>query len=351
MLLTVLGLVTIQSCKKDEVVKPTDFVAAMPEAPAPAVNGIIARTAGTQTVNLTWNGTATNAITWDVYFGKSSHPAHVGTATTNAYTASITTGGKYYWQVVTTDNHGVESDGPVWSFQVNSNPGLSSLLTPANAATAVSNTSKLIWSCPDPEKDALTYDVYFGTSATPPVVAKGVSDTTFAPTMAYNTVYYWQIVAHDPFGGISTSVVKSFTTDVFRPDFTVFNGVASEICPNFSATIKKDVYVTINTTTHEIRLFLPLADGMVGAGWGTVYSGTHPIFITYDPVTFNVTSTKQLWTDSFIDPTEMGPMSLQVGAGAKIDATAKKISIKWVMSGNSYWGSDYTTGTTTYTMK
>ena len=99
-----------------------------------------------------------------------------------------------------------------------------------------------------------------------------------------------------------------------------------------------------------IALFLPLADAMVDAGWGTVYTGTHPIFITYDPVALTVSSTKQAWCDSFIDPTEMGPMSLTVVSGT-IDATTKKIVIKWKVSGNAYWGPDYTMANSTYTMK
>jgi hypothetical protein len=45
----------------------------------------------------------------------------------------------------------------------------------------------------------------------------------------------------------------------------------------------------------------------------------------------------------------MGPMSLQIFSGT-IDPVAKKITVKWIVSGNAYWGGDYTTGTTTYTM-
>jgi hypothetical protein len=213
MLVAVLGFVTIQSCKKDEVVVPKEYQAAMPEAPVPAVDGIVPFTGTGQAINLEWTASATNAIKWDVYFGDTETPDQVATGlSTNAYTAHVTKGGTYYWQVVTTDANKVESDSPVWSFQVNSNPAAPALTAPANNATAVSNAASLTWTATDPEDDDLTFDVYFGTTATPAPVKTGVTDLTFTPTLAPSTTYYWKIVAKDPFGGSSTSAVYSFTT-------------------------------------------------------------------------------------------------------------------------------------------
>jgi hypothetical protein len=350
-LLTIFGLITMQSCKKEAAVAPVAVLAAMPASPVPTVDAIIPFTGTGQTINLTWSGTATNAINWDVYFGTSASPDLAASGVTaNSYNATITKGGTYYWQVSTTDANKETTTSPVWSFEVNSNPNVPALTAPANNATAVSNTAALKWTCTDPEGDDLTFDVYFGTTATPGAVASGITALTYSPTMDYNTTYYWKIVAHDPYGGTSTSAVNSFKTDVFHPNFAVFNGIFSEVVPDFSASAKHDVFLQVNTTTHVIIMYLPLADGMVAAGWGTQYFGAHPISITYDPVTFAVTSTKQLWTDSFIDPKEMGPMSLTVSSGT-IDATNKKISIKWIMSGDAYWGPDYTTGTCTYTLR
>ena len=120
--------------------------------------------------------------------------------------------------------------------------------------------------------------------------------------------------------------------------------------PSLSATAKFDVTLTVNTKGNFITMYLPLADGMVSAGWGTVYTGAHPIIIYYNPTTFAITSTKQLWTDSFVDPVEMGPMSLTVKSGT-IDPIKKTLSILWTVSGNDYWGADYTLKATTYTMK
>jgi hypothetical protein len=351
-LLTILGLITIQSCKKAAPVATGSRLAAMPASPAPAVDAVIPFTGTGQSINLTWSGTATDAIKWDVFFGTSASPKLAASGvTSDSYTATITKGGTYYWQVSTTDAFNVTTASPVWSFEVNSNPTVPVLTKPANNATLVSNTAALVWTCTDPESDALTFDVFFGTTATPGVIASGITDTTYSPTMTYNTKYYWQIVAHDPYGGISTSPIQSFTTDVFHPDFSVFTGLSTESSKEFAATNTNTVYLQVNTTTHLITMDLPLADASVKAGYAKSYTGPHLITVTYDPVAFTVTGAQQLWLDSFPDPIEQGPMYLTVKSGT-IDAIKKVLTITWTVTGSTAeWGPPYTYGVTTYTMK
>jgi hypothetical protein len=348
MLLVLASIIAIQSCKKPAPLEIKSYLAAMPETPVPANGTIIAFTSANQAINLSWAGTATDSPKWTVYFGTSDSPPQVATnVTTNTYVAHIgTTGGVYYWQVETTDKFNITTTSPVWEFDVNSAPGVPTLTTPANNATAVSKTVALVWTGTDPEEDDLKYDLYLGTTATPGPVATGLTDATYSPTLAYNTTYYWKVVAKDPYGGQATSTVFTFKTDVQQPDYSVFNGAATELWNTKSSTVTIQRLGTSNT----LSIFLPLADGFVAAGYGTVYSGTHPIIINYDLATKAITSAKQLWCDSFIDPIEMGPLYLQISTGT-IDPLTKKLTVKWVVSGNAYWGSDYTTGTTTYTMK
>jgi hypothetical protein len=206
-------LLAIQSCVKDESPTPVVYKAAVPANPVPANEAVVAYTGTGQTVSLTWDGTATNAIKWDVYFGTSSSPAKVATGvTTNSYTATVNKGGTYYWQVITVDANNVKSTSDVWQFEVNSNPNVPALTSPANGAPAVSITSALKWTCTDPEDDDLTYDLYLGTTSTPVLVASDIADVTYSPTLTTSTTYYWKIVAKDPYGGSSESVVYSFTT-------------------------------------------------------------------------------------------------------------------------------------------
>jgi hypothetical protein len=82
------------------------------------------------------------------------------------------------------------------------------LTFPANGGTGVSLTPTFSWLA---SSGATSYDVYFGTSPTPPMVTN-VTTTSYSPaTLSAGTTYYWQIVAKNT---ISTgaSPVWSFTT-------------------------------------------------------------------------------------------------------------------------------------------
>jgi len=86
--------------------------------------------------------------------------------------------------------------------------------SPANHATGVSIHADLSWTGGDPDAgDTVTYDVYFGTTPTPPLVSTNQSATSYDPgTLSYNTKYYWKIVARDNHGATATGPVWDFTT-------------------------------------------------------------------------------------------------------------------------------------------
>jgi hypothetical protein len=85
---------------------------------------------------------------------------------------------------------------------------------PADGAADVSVYAVLTWTCSDPDGDDLIYDVYFGTSSTPPLVYSNASSPFFNPpgVMEYDTKYYWKILAVDEFGASTAGPVWSFTT-------------------------------------------------------------------------------------------------------------------------------------------
>jgi hypothetical protein len=84
------------------------------------------------------------------------------------------------------------------------------LVSPANGATGVSLAPALTWNV---SAGATSYNVYFGTSSTPPFVTT-VTATSYSPgTLVFGTTYYWQIVARNE-GGIGASAVWSFTTQL-----------------------------------------------------------------------------------------------------------------------------------------
>jgi len=79
--------------------------------------------------------------------------------------------------------------------------------SPANNATGVNPNATLTWIA----AGATSYDVKFGTTNPPPVVAHPTSATYSTGTLNNNTKYFWQIVAHNA-NGTATSPVWSFTT-------------------------------------------------------------------------------------------------------------------------------------------
>ncbi len=85
--------------------------------------------------------------------------------------------------------------------------GAPALVSPANGATVVANGALLSWNA---APAAVSYDVYFGTLSTPPMVTTTAA-TTYAPgALTPGATYYWQIVARNS-TGTAPSSIWSFT--------------------------------------------------------------------------------------------------------------------------------------------
>ncbi len=160
------------------------------------------------------------AVTYDVYFGKTSPPQfdHDNGIEKTWDPGPLENGTTYYWSVVAKDVGGTTA-GPVWSFATGAEPCTTrptapSSPSPSNTATGVAVNAGLSWSDGTSQCAGLTatYNVYFGTAASPPLVQSGVSVKSYDPgTLAYSTTYYWKIVAVDA-NGSTSSVVWRFAT-------------------------------------------------------------------------------------------------------------------------------------------
>lgn len=195
---------------KDDTPDPIVYKAAVPQNPTPGDEAVVNKS-GT-TYSLTWEGTSEKP--YDLYIGTSDSPplAKAG-ITTNSYNFETSEGGLYYWYLQTVDHNGIVSKSPTWSFFVNSKPGAPTIISPVDGATDVAVNGTVEWDALDAEGDALTFDVYFGTTNPPSLVAAGVEDYSFTPSMEANTKYYWKVVAKDEHGYVSDpSPVWSFTS-------------------------------------------------------------------------------------------------------------------------------------------
>ena len=87
------------------------------------------------------------------------------------------------------------------SFTVNPLPA-PALSSPANGAAGVSLLPTLSWSA---STGATSYDVYFGTAASPPLVTN-ITSTSYMPAgLSANTAYHWKIVARNSVASTSSS--------------------------------------------------------------------------------------------------------------------------------------------------
>ncbi len=99
-------------------------------------------------------------------------------------------------------------------------PNMPSSPTPSDGAVGVDLNADLGWNGGDPNAaDLVYYDVYFGTDPAPgfverigPYPATQTSLSYDPGTLAYNTQYYWRIVAEDDSAESTEGPVWSFTT-------------------------------------------------------------------------------------------------------------------------------------------
>ncbi|MFH0881906.1 MAG: FG-GAP-like repeat-containing protein, partial [bacterium] len=123
----------------------------------------------------------------------------------------------YYWKVVVSDGHGGVVEGDVWSFTTVANqpPSEPSNPFPDDLAFNVTLDVQLTWDAStDPEGQAVTYRVYFGTSDLTPLPLVGEqSGTDYSPTgLVTNTAYMWRVVAVDALDDSTEGSNWSFTT-------------------------------------------------------------------------------------------------------------------------------------------
>ncbi|MFC1556930.1 hypothetical protein ACFL5L_02980 [candidate division KSB1 bacterium] len=186
-----------------------------PSSPSPAD----ASTGISVSTGLSWTGGGPSGttVTYDIYFGTSGSPPLVqsGNSAASYNPGTLSSGTTYYWKIVSKNTaQGLSRSGDVWSFTTFSNqaPNQPGNPSPSNGATGVSLSTGLSWTGGDPDGDAVTYDIYFGTSGSPPLVQSNNSAASYNPgTLSSGTTYYWKIVAKDEHGASTAGSVWSFT--------------------------------------------------------------------------------------------------------------------------------------------
>lgn len=104
--------------------------------------------------------------------------------------------------------------------------------SPAHGATNIESSCELQWDGGDPnDEDAVTYNIYFGTTPSPPYLTTVGSYPAVQNRLSYtlalldlNTRYYWKIDAVDSRGATREGPIWSFSTiDLLPPEMNILN--------------------------------------------------------------------------------------------------------------------------------
>jgi len=143
-------------------------------------------------------------------------------------------------------------------------PGTLSTPSPSNGSTGASMSLTLSWAaCANTN----SYDVYFGTSSTPPLVANKTSTSYAVSGLLSGTTYYWKIVAKNTCGGNTAGPVWSFTT--------VAETITTPNVPSGAATGSAGSWYTFQTSGstssfgHSVQYLFDWGDGTT-SGWLSV---------------------------------------------------------------------------------
>ena len=205
--------------------RPTNLPPFQPNTPSPSDGA----TNVALNADLAWVGNDPDGqtLTYDVYFGTISPPplvaSDVGSATFDPGALVLTT--VYYWRIVARDPLGLTTSGPTWTFSVlgaNAPPNPPFNPNPPNNGFVFLQPI-LTWDATDLNGDPLTYNVYFGTTPSPPLVASGLTSKSYNPPPLATGNYYWRVEASDGQATTSGPVWAFLHIDTNRPPNPAFN--------------------------------------------------------------------------------------------------------------------------------
>ncbi|MCU1350565.1 MAG: repeat containing protein, partial [Acidobacteria bacterium] len=264
------GSLYIADTVNDRVrVVPVCATTAAPKLSQPA-DGASVSTAPT----LAW-APVDHAFRYDVLLDTANPPQRVAASDlsdTSFTPANLQPSTRYYWIVVAKGDPFCPSSpnarSPVASFTTIGScaPATFDLVSPANNATVASSPVQLSWQSAG---DGATYDVYLGTVRPVPLVASGLTATSYNATIG-SGLYAWFVVAHaacDPSKTLTTAN-RSFQSTIqsgcvpgqlqvtpLQPADGA-TGIASSVELSWTTTVAANSYeLYLGTSPNELPLF------------------------------------------------------------------------------------------------
>ncbi len=260
--------------------------------------------------------------------------------TSYAITTTLASSTTYYWRVNATNAGGTSGWSSGWSFiTAPPPPAAPTLISPANGATNIPITAKLIWHA---VSGATSYTVngIWGN--------KVVNDTSYSPSLSYSYNYTWSVTANNA-GGSTTSASWSFTTVPAPPVAPTLSSPANG-ATNVSRTPTLSWSASTGATSYTVN-------GSWGSATVTSTSYTTPTLATGTTYTWSVTatntggsSTSATWSFTTLPAPPAAPTLISPSNGATNVPINAALSWNAVSGATSYtvngiWGNAAVTGT------
>ncbi|MEA1873162.1 MAG: T9SS type A sorting domain-containing protein, partial [Bacteroidota bacterium] len=194
--------------------------------------------------------------------------------------------------------------------------------------------------------NATSYDVYFGTSSSPSFVTN-ITGTSYSPTLAESTTYYWKVVPKNAYGEPTGCAVWEFTTGAapangdYRTRFTD---------ANWYGWNNSDNWEVFNGSSWNVATTLPGSTNNVLVQSGSQYVVlNNPMTATGTPATcenLRIEGTLQFWngldasTDAYGDLDIYG--NLDIMPSGTLESFMNVTNIEAVSAINMVTGGDIT---------
>jgi len=248
-----------------------------PQPTNPTISGYVRKSDNTPIagVTMTFTGIGTTITNSNGYYSKQVTSGWTGTVTPSLSS----------WTFIPTSRsyNNVTSDVSNENYQGNQScplPGTPYNPSPGNANTLTYVPVTLTWAC----ANATSYDVYFGTSTTPPKVGT-VTSASYSPGLLNPGRYYWKIVAKNNCGQTSG---PTWYFDVLYVSLSNGNAYGS-----FPGTTGSQRYFMIRNVTAGSLLTVELYGGTGDADL-YVRKSSWPSKSSYDWRSYNTGNTEKI---------------------------------------------------------
>lgn len=141
-----------------------------------------------------------DALVYDIYLGENSEPPMLieNYTETSYQVVELEYSTQYYWMINAKDENSSKLS-ECWSFYTRSEdnpPEVPFNPIPADNEIDVEVNFELRWFCDDPDGDQVKFDVYFGDTAEPELVASDIQSYRYdVANLEYHQSYFWKVIA------------------------------------------------------------------------------------------------------------------------------------------------------------